>query len=91
MKKLKQYFKEITMSLRQFFKSMLSDSLDPNIVSSKRVMTLVAMILCVIGFIGNMFFGYKIDQYIYDSMMFIVISGFGFTGLEKFALGKKTS
>ncbi len=79
------------MSFRQFLKSMLSDSLDSNVISSKRVMTLIAMILCVIGFIGNMFFGYKIDQYIYDSMMFIVISGFGFTGLEKFALGKKSN
>jgi hypothetical protein len=68
---------------------MLSDSVDSNVISSKRVMTLVAMILCVLGFLGNMFFGYEIDQNIYDSMMFIVISGFGFTGMEKFALGKK--
>ena len=77
------------MDIRTFFRSMLSDTINTDVISSKRVITLIAMILCIIGFIGNMFFGYKVDQNIYDSMMFVVISGFGFTGLEKFALGKK--
>lgn len=74
------------MTLKEQLVSMITDSIDGSI-SSKRVITFIAMILCVIGFIGNMFFGYKVDEFIYDSMMFIVISGFGFTGLEKFALG----
>ena len=65
-------------------KSMLADSADGS-VSSKRVIAFLAFLLCAGGFIANMFWGFKIDNFIYDSMMYIVISGMGFTGLEKFA------
>ena len=65
-------------------KSMLSDSVNGS-VSSKRVVTVLAFALCGIGFISNLYWGYKIDEFIYNSMMYIVIGGLGFTGLEKFA------
>ena len=65
-------------------KSMLSDGVNGSI-SSKRVVTTLAFVLCGIGFIANLFWGYKIDEFIYNSMMYIVIGGLGFTGLEKFA------
>jgi hypothetical protein len=65
-------------------KSMLSDGVNGS-VSSKRVVTILAFVLCATGFIANLFWGFKIDQFIYDSMMYIVIGGLGFTGLEKFA------
>jgi hypothetical protein len=65
-------------------KSMLADSVDGS-VSSKRVVTFLAFILCAVGFIANLFWGYKIDEFIYNSMMYVVIAGLGFTGLEKFA------
>ena len=65
-------------------KSMLSDGVNGS-VSSKRVVTVLAFVLCATGFLGNLFFGYKIDEFIYNSMMYIVIGGLGFTGLEKFA------
>jgi len=32
----------------------------------------------------------KMDEFIYNSMMYIVVSGLGFTGLEKFAPKVKT-
>jgi len=54
-------------------------------ISSKRVITFLSFLLCATGFIANLFFGYKIDEFIYNSMMWIVVSGLGFTGLEKFA------
>jgi hypothetical protein len=65
-------------------KSMLADGADGS-VSSKRVITFLAFILCAIGFVANMFWGFKIDEFIYNSMMYIVVGGLGFTGLEKFA------
>ena len=65
-------------------KSMVSDGLNGS-VSSKRVVTVLAFVLCAAGFIANLFWGYKIDEFIYNSMMYIVIGGLGFTGLEKFA------
>ena len=65
-------------------KSMLADGVDGS-VSSKRVITFLAFVLCSVGFVANLFWGYKIDEFIYNSMMYVVIAGLGFTGLEKFA------
>lgn len=63
---------------------MLADGVDGS-VSSKRVITFLAFVLCSVGFVANLFWGYKIDEFIYNSMMYVVIAGLGFTGLEKFA------
>ena len=54
-------------------------------VSSKRVVTALAMVLCSIGFVANLFWNFKIDPFIYNSMMYIVVAGLGFTASEKFA------
>lgn len=67
-------------------KSMLSQ--DPGI-SSKRVITFLAFLLCAAAFIA-MILGYPIDTKLFDSMMFIVIAGLGFTASEKFAPTKET-
>jgi hypothetical protein len=72
------------MSILANIKSMLADSVDGS-VSSKRVVTVLAFILCAVGFIANLFWRFQVDEFIYNSMMYIVIGGLGFTGLEKFA------
>ena len=61
---------------------MLSDGTNST-VSSKRVVTLLAFLLCSGGYIA-MVYGYPIDSKIFDSMMYIVIAGLGFTASEKF-------
>lgn len=66
-------------------KCMLSE--DPA-VSSKRVITFLAFLLCAGAFIA-MVFGYQIDQKLFDSMMYIVVAGLGFTASEKFAPTKE--
>ena len=70
--------------MRDILKSMLADGVDGS-VSSKRVVTFIAFLLCATGFLANLFWGFKIDSNIFNSMMYIVIAGLGFTGLEKFA------
>lgn len=65
-----------------FFSSLLSDGINGT-VSSKRVVTLLAFLICAGGFIA-MVLGYPLDSKIYDSMMYIVIAGLGFTASEKF-------
>jgi hypothetical protein len=65
-----------------FITSMLSDGINGTI-SSKRVVTLLAFIMCASGFI-SMLYGHIIDSKIYDSMMYIVLAGLGFTASEKF-------
>jgi hypothetical protein len=63
--------------------SMLSDGCNGT-VSSKRVITLLAFIVCVYGFIADVH-GYKVTASLFDSMIYLVIAGLGFTASEKFA------
>jgi hypothetical protein len=58
--------------------------------SSKRMITIVAFLLMATGFIANLFFNLTIDEFIYDSMKWIVIGGLGFTASEQFAKGNTT-
>ena len=46
-------------------------------VSSKRLITIIAFALMCLGFIGNMFFGLTVEQYIYESMQWVVNVGLG--------------
>jgi hypothetical protein len=64
-------------------KSMLSD--DTGAISSKRTITFLAFLLCAAGFISNTWFEIKIDAGLFNSLMYIVIGGLGFTASEKFA------
>lgn len=63
--------------------SMLQDGTNQT-VSSKRVVTFLAFLLCAGGFIADIL-GYKITPAIFDSMMYIVVAGLGFTASEKFS------
>ena len=63
--------------------SMLQDSHNGS-VSSKRVVTLVAFVLCGLAFMVDLFTSYKAERYLFESMMYIVIAGLGFTASEKF-------
>ena len=66
--------------------SMLQDGSNGT-VSSKRVVTLLAFLLCAFGFVSDIY-GNKITPAVFDSMMYIVIAGLGFTASEKFASKK---
>ena len=66
-------------------KSMLADHEDGEALSSKRVVAFLAFICVAVAFFVDLFSDYKITQGIYDSMMWIVVAGLGFSGLEKFA------
>ena len=57
-------------------------------VSSKRVITFLAFILCAFGFVADVY-GYKVTPALFESMMYIVIAGLGFTASEKFASKKE--
>jgi hypothetical protein len=74
--------------LFQNLKSMLADGHDASAVSSKRVVTFFAFVLCAFGFLVDLFSNFIITQTLYDSMMWIVIAGLGFTASEKFAKSK---
>lgn len=67
----------------QWLKSMLSDNTDS--ISSKRVITFLSFVLCAAAFISETWFGTHIDVPVFNSLMYIVIAGLGFTASEKFA------
>lgn len=66
-------------------RTMLTDSSDDTAISSKRVVAFLAFIFCSVAFFANLFFDYDISPFIYESMIWIVVGGLGFTALEKFA------
>lgn len=66
-----------------FLKSMLQDGHDGSI-SSKRVITALAFILCAYAFVASIH-GYTVKEELFDSMIYLVIAGLGFTASEKFA------
>lgn len=53
--------------------------------SSKRILTSIFAFLLMVAFVANLFWDYTIEEFIFNSVMYIVIAGFGFTGMEKFA------
>lgn len=69
------------------WKSLLQDGHNGSI-SSKRVVTLLAFVICAWGFVADTM-GYKVNPQLFDSMMYIVIAGLGFTASEKFASKQK--
>jgi len=64
--------------------SMLSDGTN-NSISSKRVITFIAFLLCGMAFCVDLFTPFTVTANLFDSMMYIVIAGLGFTASEKFA------
>ena len=67
-----------------FLRSMLADGVDQSI-SSKRVITFLAFLLCGVAFVADLAWDLKVDFQVFQSMMYIVIAGLGFTASEKFA------
>jgi hypothetical protein len=67
----------------KWMSSMLSDGHNGT-VSSKRVVTLLAFAVCAFALVADIF-GYKVTPSLFDSMIYLVIAGLGFTASEKFA------
>jgi hypothetical protein len=67
---------------------MLADG-ENGSISSKRVITFVATLLVALAFVGNLFWKLTIEEFMYSSMMTIILAGLGTTVAEKFAPKKK--
>lgn len=71
-------------------KGLLSDGTDDNL-SSKRVVTVSAFLLCAIAFIANLFWNYNVDEYLFEGMIYLTMAGLGFTASERFAFKNNKS
>ena len=69
--------------IKKWLTSLLADGINGN-VSSKRVITLLAFLLCSVAFLIDLFTEHKAKPELFNSMMYIVIAGLGFTASEKF-------
>ena len=69
--------------MKGFFASILKDS-NNNTISSKRVVVFMCVIMMVAGFVANVRYGVEVSEHIYTSIMYVVLVGVGFTGIEKF-------
>lgn len=66
-----------------FIIKMLSGESESN-PSSKRVITFLAFLLIAVAFFSELFFEKKVSPQTFDSIMYIVLGGLGFTASEKF-------
>lgn len=46
---------------------------------------MICTLLMSTGFLANLFGGYKIDEFIFNGVMMVVIGGMGIASAEKFA------
>jgi len=69
--------------MMNFISKMLSGEGEQN-PSSKRMITFLAFLLLATGFIAEMFFEKRVNPQTFDTMMYIVLGGLGFTASEKF-------
>lgn len=72
----------------EFLKSMLQDGHDGS-WSSKRVITLLSFVIVGVSYLADQFTHYKATQALFDSIIYLVIAGLGFTASEKFAKKEK--
>lgn len=71
-----------------FLKNMLQDGHDGS-WSSKRVITLLAFVIVSVSYLCDQFTVYKANAILFDSIIYLVIAGLGFTASEKFAKKEK--
>jgi len=69
--------------LVDYIKGILGDT--DGLPSSKRIVSVIFSLLVMIAFVGNMVWGWSIDDNLLDAVMMIIIAGLGITGIEKFA------
>jgi len=70
-------------SVKKYLHELISDS--NGSPSSKRLIIVICTILMATGYIANLFWDYTVEEFMFNSVMYIVIGGMGITGVEKFA------
>jgi hypothetical protein len=73
--------------MKNFFLAMVQDSNGD--ISSKRTITFLSFLCCAIAFLCNVFIEIKLEENIFDGMLFLTASGLGFTTMERFSPNKK--
>ena len=70
-------------SVKKYLHELISDQ--NGSPSTKRLIIILCTILMATGYIANLFWDYTVEEFMFNSIMYIVIGGMGITGVEKFA------
>ena len=70
--------------------SMLRDGIDGSL-SSRRIVTFLAFLLCAMGYVLNLFCGMSVEKFMFDAMSYIAMAGLGATVAEKFSSAERTA
>lgn len=73
-------------AIKKYIQQVLQDT--NGSYSSKRAVTLFSVLLMGIGYIANLFWDYSVEEFMFESVMYIVIAGLGISGAERFAPSK---
>ena len=74
--------------IMKWYHSVFTDGTDEGI-SSKRIVTFLAFLLCAIAFVADLFWDLDVKDSVYEGMMYIAIAGLGFTASERFSKQKE--
>jgi len=69
--------------MKNFFMKMFAGVNDE--VSSKRVITFLSFLCCMIAFLCNIFMEITLQEHIFDGMLYLTGAGLGFSAFEKFS------
>jgi hypothetical protein len=70
-------------SMTNFFKGVIAD-VDGQI-SSKRLIVFLCTFALLITWASNLWWGAKLDEFIFEGLLYIVVVGLGVTAAEKFS------
>jgi hypothetical protein len=71
------------LGLKNYLKAMMADA--NGCPSSKRLILILCTVLITVGYLANLFWGYTVEEFMFNAIMFVIIGGMGITGVEKFA------
>ena len=54
-------------------------------ISSKRVITFLCLLFMLIGYTANLFWGFEVQENLFEALQWIVMAGLGFTASEQFS------
>ncbi len=66
--------------MKKILKELFSDG--AGVLSSKRVVTIICVLMLTIGFFVSLFTNYTVEEFIYSNVTYIVLTGIGVTGAE---------
>lgn len=59
--------------------------------SSKRLFILISILVLIISWVCNLFYQMKLEEFIFEGFLYIVVVGLGVTTAEKFSRKSKVS